>query len=243
MEIKDKFVDRNGILYSNLREVAYTKDNIFGNLGSLVNETNREVHDGFGKTSNTISQDGVYIYQSNYDKNIALRVYKCFLDPNFNGYRDEKLLSKLQQFQHRIELTSFPVGVVTLDGNIIGQEIPYYAEYNQLYEIKDQVSMKDLLNLYRKCLIIIDELHKKGIYYLDVHAKNFLVDNNLDVKLIDFEPCLIKFYDRSQLLFTLDNFYNMVNLVNQRINVNELFEKPRTIDEAYSNIDKLEKKL
>lgn len=243
MEIRDKFITKNGIVYSNLREIAFTKDNIFGNLGTLVNETNREVFDGFGKTSNTISQDGVYIYKSKYDKDRALRVYKCFLDPNFNGFNDEKLISKLQKIQNKIELTSFPVGIVTLNGNVIGQEIPYYEQHNQLYEIKDQVTLKELLMLYRQCLIIIEELRKKGIYYIDVHAKNFLVDNNLDVKLIDFEPCLVKFNDKTQLYRSLTNFYNMINLVNKRINIDVLYEKPSTIDEAFHNLDKLEKKL
>lgn len=52
-------------------------------------------------------------------------------------------------------MTSFPIGVVTLDGNIIGQEIIYYENYKQLYEIKNEVSLKDLLLIYRKCLTIL----------------------------------------------------------------------------------------
>lgn len=243
MEIKNNFVSKNGIIYPNLREIAFTKDNIFGNLGTLVNETNREATDGFGKPSNTISEDGVYIYKSNYDEKTALRVYKCFLDPNFNGYRDEKLISRLQKVQDKIELTSFPVGIVTLDGNIIGQEIPYYEEHNQLYQVKDEVTLKELFMLYRQCLVILEELHKKGIYYLDIHAKNFLVNNDFDVQLIDFEPNLIRFNDKSQLKKELSNFYNMINLVNKRINIDIMYKKPETLDEAFHNLDKLEKKL
>lgn len=243
MEIKNNFVSKNGIVYPNLREIAFTKDNIFGNLGTLVNETNREATDGFGKPSNTISEDGVYIYKSNYDEKTALRVYKCFLDPNFNGYRDEKLISRLQKVQDKIELTSFPVGIVTLDGNIIGQEIPYYEEHNQLYQVKDEVTLKELFMLYRQCLVILEELHKKGIYYLDIHAKNFLVNDDFDVQLIDFEPNLIRFNDKSQLKKELSNFYNMINLVNKRINIDIMYKKPETLDEAFHNLDKLEKKL
>lgn len=243
MEIKEKFIDKNGIIYSNLREISFTKDNIFGNLGTLVNETNREATDGFGKPSNTISEDGVYIYKSNYDEKTALRVYKCFLDPNFNGYRDEKLISRLQKVQNKIELTSFPAGIVTLDGNIIGQEIPYYEEHNQLYQVKDEITLKELFMLYRQCLVILEELHKKGIYYLDIHAKNFLVNSDFNVQLIDFEPHLIRFNDKTQLKKELSNFYNMINLVNHRINIDIQYNKPETIDEAFHNLDKLEKKL
>ena len=34
MEIRKEFVDKNGILYPNISEVAYTSTNIFGNLGT-----------------------------------------------------------------------------------------------------------------------------------------------------------------------------------------------------------------
>ena len=42
MEIKENFIDKNGILYPNIREIAFTRDNLFGNLGTLVNETKCE---------------------------------------------------------------------------------------------------------------------------------------------------------------------------------------------------------
>ena len=47
MEIRENFIDKNGILYPNIREIAFTRDNLFGNLGTLVNETKREANDYF----------------------------------------------------------------------------------------------------------------------------------------------------------------------------------------------------
>lgn len=102
MEIRDKFIDKNGILYPNISEVAYTSSNIFGNLGTLVNETNREVKDNFKRSSMDLNDEGVYIYKSTFDPSVALRIYKCFYDPDFNGFQDEKLISKLQNFQERV---------------------------------------------------------------------------------------------------------------------------------------------
>ena len=99
MEIRNEFIDKNGILYPNISEVAYTSSNIFGNLGTIVNETDREVNDNFKRSSIDINDEGVYIYKSSFDQSIALRIYKCFYDPDFNGYQDEKLISKLQNFQ------------------------------------------------------------------------------------------------------------------------------------------------
>ena len=43
MEIKKGFVNRDGIAYPKVREIAFTKDNYFGNLGTLVNETKKEL--------------------------------------------------------------------------------------------------------------------------------------------------------------------------------------------------------
>lgn len=243
MEIRKEFVDKNGILYPNISEVAYTSSNIFGNLGTLVNETNREINDNFKRSSMDLNDEGVYIYKSSFDPNIALRIYKCFYDPSFNGYQDEKLISKLQNFQERVKRTSFPLGVVTLDGKIIGQKIPYYETSSQLYQIKEEVTLKELLELYRKCLIILSELHSKGIAYIDIHAKNFLVDDSLNVQLIDFEPDLVKFDDKNALAKSLYNFYKMINLINERIGLNSYYIKPNSLEEAFTNLDKLEKKL
>ena len=165
------------------------------------------------------------------------------MDPNFNGCRDEIFISKLQSIQPSISMTSFPIGVVTLDGNIIGQEIIYYENFKQLYEIKNEVSLKDLLLIYRKCLTILSELHKKRIAYIDIHAKNFLINENLDVKLIDFEQDLVKFDDEHALKNSLQNYYKMINLLNERINIPVHYSKPETLDEAYRNLDALVKKL
>ena len=242
MEIKESFVVDNKV-YPNVREIAFTRSNIFGNLGTLMNETDREVKDYFAPSRMQINDEGVYIYKSIYDGSKALRIYKCFNDPNFNGFRDEKLISKLQYFQPAVDMTTFPTGVVTLDGKIIGQEIDYFDDYKQLYEIKDEISLKELLVLYRKCLEIISELHNKGIGYLDIHGRNFLVNDKLDVKLIDFEPDLVKFEDSHALKVSLNNFYRMINLINERINLNASYIKPASIEEAKKNLEKLEKKV
>ena len=117
------------------------------------------------------------------------------------------------------------------------------ALLSQLYEIKNEVSLKDLLLIYRKCLTILSELHKERIAYIDIHAKNFLINENLDVKLIDFEQDLVKFDDEHALKNSLQNYYKMINLLNERINIPVHYSKPETLDEAHRNLDALVKKL
>ena len=39
------------------------------------------------------------------------------------------------------------------------------------------------------------------------------------------------------------NYYKMINLLNERINIPVHYSKPETLDEAYRNLDALVKKL
>ena len=73
--------------------------------------------------------------------------------------------------------------------------------------------------------------------------KNFMVDNDLNVQLIDFEPDLVKFDDKNALAKSLYNFYKMINLVNKRIGITSYYAMPDSLAEAFANLDNLEKKL
>lgn len=241
MEIKNCYVNQEGKAYPRVREIAFTKNNYFGNLGTLVNETRKESNPFFAVDAMEFDDRGVYIYKSDYDKSKALRIYKSFMDYKFNGDNDEELIAKLQKLQRKIKLTEFPAGIVTLDGNIIGQEIPYYEEYNPFIEVKDNIRLVEILNIYKKCLLIIKELNDKGIQYLDIHAKNFLVNECLDVKLIDFENELVKFNDEDAKTVVLERFYNMINYINKEIKELRVIEKKDNFDDALISIDSLVK--
>lgn len=243
MEIRDYFISNKGIVYPNIREIAYNSNNLFGNLGTLVNETNREVMDYFKVSSLNYDDSGVFIYQSNYDVNKALRVYKCFMDYRFNGDHDDELIFKLKSLQSKVKYTDFPTGVVTKNGFIIGQEIVYYPDYLTLYEIKNDLYVNELIDVYRKCLIILNELKNAGIDYIDVHARNFLVNECLDVKLIDFEYDLVKFNNERAYKKTILYFYNMVNLINKRIGINYEYEMPSSLNNAFKKLELMKKKI
>ena len=66
MEIKDNFISTNGVTYDNVREISFLRKNLFGNLGTLVNETKRDVFDYFRPNAFDIDDRGVYIYKSKY---------------------------------------------------------------------------------------------------------------------------------------------------------------------------------
>ena len=121
---------------------------------------------------------------------LGFKIDKSLLNKERQSYNIEKMVSGLVLRQDNIKLTDFPVGVVSCKRRCIGQVIRLYKDYISLY---DAVNDNNIELLYNKVLCIIDELLNNGILYLDIHEHNFLVNTNLDVKLIDFESSCVIF--------------------------------------------------
>lgn len=243
MTIKDSYVDKKGNFYKNVREVIYTREEMVNNLGEYITQTSREVSDFFKEDSLDFDDDGFYIYKSLYDENKGLRVYKRFNEYKFNGDRDEILISKLQERQAKIKLTEFPTGVLTHEGYIFGQEMPFYENYETLFNFKDNIdSISQLVEIYKKCLKILEELCKNDIYYTDVHSKNFMVNND-DIKLIDFEYSRVKFDDPSYIDVVFYRVTKMFDLINSLLDSNVKYDCPVNFEQAYENLDIMKKRL
>lgn len=243
MTIKDSYVDKKGNFYKNVREVIYTREEMVYNLGEYITQTSREVSDFFKEDSLNFDDDGFYIYKSLYDENKGLRVYKRFNEYKFNGDRDEILISKLQERQAKIKLTEFPTGVLTREGYIFGQEMPFYENYETLFNFKDNIdSISQLVEIYKKCLKILEELCKNDIYYTDVHSKNFMVNND-DIKLIDFEYSRVKFDDPSYIDVVFYRVTKMFDLINSLLDSNVKYDCPVNFEQAYENLDIMKKRL
>lgn len=242
-KINQGFVNKNGIYFSNVREVAYKSEELYGNLGTLVAQTTR-MNDEFFKTdSMEFDLNGVYIYQNNIDPKIAYRIYKEYAEYKFNGYQDDMLINELQNRQKYVLKTNFPTGVVTKDGLIIGQEIPFYEHYKTLEKYVEEItSYEQLFTLYNIVISILEELKKCGITYIDVHAKNFMVYKN-NTKLIDFESCKIKFDENKYLEDSLLNLRNMLNLLNQKLFISYRFEKFINYRDALKQVEQMRKSL
>lgn len=243
--IQESFIDKNGKLYDNVRDIQYNKENLYGNLGTFVAETKKEDNVWLNN-----EEDGVYIYQTYHNPNIAYRIYKRFAEYNFNGEKDEVLINELQKRQNLIKLSKFPTGVVTKDGNIIGQEIPYFQNNINLMELFKFHNNYDVFNIYLQVLDILKEMYDNGILYFDNHAKNFMIDpNNTEtVNIIDFEHQYVKFdeWSKYDLNTLFDNYANMINILNK---INELdfklgkFIKTNNFLDTYEEISDMQKKL
>lgn len=225
------FENKKGESYSNIRNIHFNKfSDLFGNLGTFKTETQYDCGNIFGSDYDV--ENGVYIYQTNYDVKKALRIYKDYADYRFTRHTDEKLVSELQKRQAKVKLTEFPTGIVTVENYVIGQEIPFYDNCNTLYDvILNNKSIKPT-QLYLEVLKILKELAQNEIIYSDVHARNFLVDTvDTTVKLIDFDEHLILFNGNKDCM--IDNLKTMLYKLNSINNIEfkEDFEKTETLSE------------
>lgn len=136
----------------------------------------------FFEDSNTI------IYDIGND--LAFKINKSLFNKERESYTNEETISSLVLKQKNITLTDFPIGVVSCKKRCVGQVIRLYKNY---YPLKGIVNNDNISILYDKVIAIIEELLNNGIMYSDIHENNFLVNNNLDVKLIDFESSCVSF--------------------------------------------------
>lgn len=243
--IHDSYIDKKGNEFVNVRNISFTKNSIKSNLGEFVAETEKEDNVWFNN-----EEDGVYIYQSYNNPNIAYRIYKRFAEYRFNGEKDEFLISELKKRQESIKLSKFPTGVVTLEGNIIGQEIPYFPNSVNLIELFKHYENIDVIKIYLQVLNILKEMYDNGILYFDNHAKNFMVNPNDEsyVNIIDFEDRYVRFdnFSKSEIEKLFTNYSSMINILN-RIKGLDLklgnFVKTDNFLDTYEEVKDMEKKL
>jgi len=246
-QIKFGFYDSQGTYYDKVREIAYRKSDLM-RLGKFVAQTDEETCKNMGIKYEPA--DGVLIYQAYDNPNVAYRIYKTFNEYNFNGYMDEIIIQNLQERKSGIKLTKFPTGVVTLDGKIIGQEIPYFPHDMTVEKFFKRYKNFLETDVYRQILNVLYEMYQNEIYYLDNHAKNFMIDPDYDsvkIDVIDFDYYFVKFSDieNNNLSQLIKNYCKMVNNLNLLKSRRRALEMPlvENFDDAYYEIDKMERKL
>ena len=186
------------------------------NIGKFITETKYD-HNIYISESFQNS-NGIFLYQNNNNPLQAYRLYKDLFEYPYIYHDDHILITKLQERQPNIKLTSFPLGIITMKNKVIGQVIPFYEHYQTLY---NKISYEDIyINYYyEKIIDILEELLDNNIIYQDIHYRNFLIKDDI-VKLIDFESKYITFsYDNQKYQIMLNNLCNMINKVNKCLNI------------------------
>lgn len=241
-KINNNYIDNNGKEYKEIREINFpNKDSMIENIGNLIYETEREKGLFFSSSENLT--EGVYIYQTNYDKKRALRIFKDWalyypkIARQYSCHKDPKLIEELKLREKNIKLTEFPTGIVTLEDYIIGQEIPFYEQTKNLYEISNEKGTKDILQYYLDIINILNELAKNDIIYTDCHAKNFVINyiNNI-VHLIDFEPHQVFIDNKYKYKDMMYKIKQTINMINSIKNIPFEVNKEDTLEELEETI-------
>lgn len=159
----------------------------------------------------------VFIYQDKLDRNIGYRIYQDSNVINYNPathLEEANLIQKLHEYGKNVKKTIFPYGVVTKNGNVIGQAMPYY--YNEISLTDAARDGNNPYTLFLEALDLIKELYDNGIIYIDIHGGNFLLTPT-GLKLIDFEKEAIAFKDEDMADIAegqmILDFVNMVKKV------------------------------
>ena len=227
-----------------IKEIAFN-DSLSG-IGKFFAETKKEKAMFFEDSDN--NYEGVYIYQDKDNPNIGYRIYQEFANPGFNGYEDDKLVAKLQERQSIITKSKFPTGIITLNGKIVGQQIPLFLNHSEIHEYCKTNTDKLPTASYKQVLDILKELYDNGIFYLDGHSKNFVVDRNSGhVEIIDFEFDKIEF---DTVISTsnwkiFSNLNGLINRCNENSRVSDILKqcKVKSFDEAYEYVEEAEHNL
>lgn len=237
--IRERFINSKGVYFDNIREVACHNGELSTILGPIVGES--------GKRSGEIDDlNGVYVYRSKIEPDKAYRIYKDQIYGGIYSYRDEYFISELNKYGKDIKLSQLPTGIVTLDAKTIGQEIPYIEGPTLREYAKEEKKQILPTKIYVQILNIIKELYDKGIYYQDIHERNFKIKDGI-LGLIDWEEQYVKLgyltESTNKLIFDyITMTLNELNATNN-FNIGYEFEHINNFDDGYEKVLRLEEKL
>lgn len=241
--INEGFTDIYGNYYDKISEIAYKKGELFNNAGRYITESDR--NDTMFGDNLTI---GSYLYQSYYNEKRYHKISKCFADITTNELSEARLIQKLRELQDKIKLTTFPYGVITLDGKVIGQTGKFY--YDEI-TILDYIKINKPINpflVYKKVLDVLKEMSDNGIIYIDVNPNNFMLNPNSDkikIHTIDFEPERIRFDCENAINYLFENYKCMINYLNGLQKIDKqvgLFCNNEDFDDCYKQLEDMNKK-
>ncbi len=132
-----------------------------------------------------------------FNKDILYNIKKMYLNCDFN--RDNRII----ELSGRLSNTSsnnLIKAIVTNKKYRIGILEEYYKEYENLDSIIYDLPLEKRKYVIDKIKDIISELFFYGIYPLDIKEDNFLINDNLDVKIIDLDGEDVSLGDKNYIL-------------------------------------------
>lgn len=255
VEILPQFNEYSGRTF-NVKNIVYPNHAELYSFGKFIQSSHNDTSAAWSN-----DEQGVNIYQDRQNPQIGYRIYKGLMlfleDFQFiGGLSDPKMIEELIIRQPNIKLTQFPTGIVSINKYPIGQEIPFYDNYQTLKEFSRSIANTDgkevmLTTAYKNILLSLKELMENEIYYSDIHASNFLVNcnnSNIDTKIIDFDPVFVSFgefsdYRKKTYQSKLNYMFNENNRYAQIDYKIETFNQDNPIEDAIEKVLKMEQKI
>lgn len=184
-----------------------------------------------------------------------------YYNNDYNKKEQSKNKEMLLQFlnkQEKFDEIDFPIGYYQENDDLKGTIIRYYNspslkniydshEIGELtkYYYHDDDMIHNLFKLYLDILNLLEHLYSEKIYYTDVHAGNFVFDQN-QVKLIDFDYQYIAFnsHEKDNLRMMIMNYLNLIYIVNKRLEIgNSFLSEEDNFDKTRVLVKELENKV
>jgi len=179
-----------------------------------------ELKDGYIENLEFIGS-GTYgkIYR---DKNVVYKLYKKEIRKKFYDYDYDSnpclhksifnnlKLNHLISLSGKIKWGNLVFDRVYMNGEFIGVATEYF-EGITLRNARDELSFADKIKISQDIILGTEELMQNGIYPLDLHLSNILIDKDLKIKIIDLDDTLTKFRTFSDPLITRWGYANLMD--------------------------------
>ena len=239
MQIERGFQNNYGQNFPNIVNVGFSSLNelrLF--LGKLITETKKE-NSNFATAKG--DYDGIFLYQmpSIHDEDYAYRIYRDFEKYKYRRHYDDKLISFLQSKQHLVKNVDFPVGVVTVENEVIGQIIYLYKNSQTIFSYLNSIKgnnkfEKVYYDLLLKVLNILKLLYENDIFYVDIHPNNFLIVDE-SIKIIDFENHSIDNSNDKEKYF-MHNLCYIIKLINRYFEIDCDIKREDSFEVVYQKV-------
>lgn len=239
MQIERGFQNNYGQNFPNIVNVGFSSLNelrLF--LGKFITETKKENHN-FATAKG--DYDGIFLYQmpSIHDEDYAYRIYRDFEKYKYRRHYDDKLISFLQSKQHLVKNVDFPVGVVTVENEVIGQIIYLYKNSQTIFSYLNSIKgnnkfEKEYYDLLLKVLNILKSLYENDIFYVDIHPNNFLIVDGA-IKIIDFENHSIDNSNDKEKYF-MHNLCYIIKLINRYFEIDCDIKREDSFEDVYQKV-------
>lgn len=239
MQIERGFQNNYGQKFPNIVNVGFSSLNelrLF--LGKFITETKKE-NNNFATAKD--DYDGIFLYQmpSIHDEDYAYRIYRDFEKYKYRRHYDDKLISFLQSKQHLVKNVDFPVGVVTVENEVIGQIIYLYKNSQTIFSYLNSIKgnnkfEKEYYDLLLKVLNILKSLYENGIFYVDIHPNNFLIVDG-SIKIIDFENHSIDDSNDKEKYF-MHNLCYIIKLINRYFEIDCDIKIEDSFEDIYQKV-------